>query len=138
MAAAMMPIGPAPVISTSSPIRSNDSAVCVALPNGSKIDARSSAIELGNLNAFTAGKLEVLAEAARPIDADADRRATKMPPTRAAVATMTARDVTFARHAIARRQSDDVAADLGDRRRRTRAPTTIGTGMVFCDHSSQL
>ena len=32
MAAAIMPIGPAPVMSTSSPTRSNDSAVCVALP----------------------------------------------------------------------------------------------------------
>src|SRR5450755_907810 len=51
----MMPIGPAPVISTSSPTRLNDSAVCVALPKGSKIDARSSEISSGILNALNAG-----------------------------------------------------------------------------------
>ena len=51
----MMPIGPAPVISTSSPTRLNDSAVCVALPNGSKIAARSSEMSSGILNALNAG-----------------------------------------------------------------------------------
>ena len=40
-AAAMIPIGPAPVIRTSSPSTGNASAVCTALPNGSKIDATS-------------------------------------------------------------------------------------------------
>ena len=34
----MMPMGPAPVISTSSPSKSYASAVCTALPSGSKID----------------------------------------------------------------------------------------------------
>ncbi len=38
---AMIPIGPAPVISTSSPSTSNWSAVCTALPNGSKIACTS-------------------------------------------------------------------------------------------------
>ena len=37
--APMMPIGPAPVTSTSSPTRSKDSAVCTALPSGSRIAA---------------------------------------------------------------------------------------------------
>ena len=37
--AAMIPIGPAPVTSTSSPSIGNASAVCTALPNGSKIAA---------------------------------------------------------------------------------------------------
>ena len=55
IAAAMMPIGPAPVMSTSSPTRLNDSAVCVALPNGSKIDARSSEMSSGIRNALNAG-----------------------------------------------------------------------------------
>ncbi len=54
-AAAIIPIGPAPVISTSSPTKSNESAVCTALPNGSKIDARSSEIPSGILNALNAG-----------------------------------------------------------------------------------
>ena len=43
-AAAMIPIGPAPVISTSSPSTGKESAVCTALPNGSKIDATSRSI----------------------------------------------------------------------------------------------
>ncbi|MNT19242.1 hypothetical protein D3C72_1544940 [compost metagenome] len=37
-AAAIMPMGPAPVTSTSSPSRSNCCAVCTALPNGSRIE----------------------------------------------------------------------------------------------------
>ena len=40
---------------TSSPTRLNESAVCVALPNGSRIDATSSVIEAGSLNALKAG-----------------------------------------------------------------------------------
>jgi len=36
-AAAIIPIGPAPVTSTSSPTRGNASAVCTALPSGSKM-----------------------------------------------------------------------------------------------------
>src|SRR5580692_5333574 len=40
-----MPIGPAPVISTSSPSTSYDRAVCTALPNGSKIDCTSRGID---------------------------------------------------------------------------------------------
>ncbi len=55
MAVAMMPIGPAPVMSTSSPTRLNDSAVCVALPSGSRIEATSSVIESGSLKALKAG-----------------------------------------------------------------------------------
>ena len=54
-APAMMPIGPAPVISTSSPTRLKDSAVCVALPNGSKIAASSSGMSAGILKALKAG-----------------------------------------------------------------------------------
>ena len=41
IAVAIRPIGPAPVISTSSPSTGNASAVCTALPNGSKIAATS-------------------------------------------------------------------------------------------------
>ena len=39
IAAAITPIGPHPVMSTSSPTRSNDNAVCTALPSGSRIGA---------------------------------------------------------------------------------------------------
>ncbi|HVE85771.1 MAG TPA: alcohol dehydrogenase catalytic domain-containing protein, partial [Myxococcales bacterium] len=55
MAAAMQPMGPAPVMSTSSPTRSNESAVCTAFPSGSKKAAISSGTPLGTLNTFTAG-----------------------------------------------------------------------------------
>ena len=41
IAVAIKPIGPAPVISTSSPRQSKLSAVCTALPSGSKIAAIS-------------------------------------------------------------------------------------------------
>ena len=51
----MMPMGPAPVISTSSPTTLNDSAVWVALPNGSRIEAMSSSMAAGSLNTFEAG-----------------------------------------------------------------------------------
>ena len=51
-AAAIIPIGPAPVIKTSSPTKSNDNAVCTALPKGSKIAAKSSEISSGNLKAL--------------------------------------------------------------------------------------
>ena len=44
IAAAMQPIGPAPVIRTSSPSTGNASAVWIALPNGSKIAATSSSM----------------------------------------------------------------------------------------------
>ena len=55
MPAAMMPIGPAPVISTSSPITSNSSAQCAALPYGSKNAASSDGIWSGIGQRFDAG-----------------------------------------------------------------------------------
>ncbi len=54
-AAAIIPIGPAPVINTSSPTKSNDKAVWTALPKGSKIEASSSEILSGILKALNAG-----------------------------------------------------------------------------------
>jgi hypothetical protein len=58
-----MPIGPAPVMSTSSPTRSNESAVCAALPSGSMNAATSSGIESGSLNALIAGRTRYSANA---------------------------------------------------------------------------
>src|SRR5204862_5131568 len=52
---AMMPIGPAPVISTSSPITSNSSAQCAALPYGSKKAASSDGIWSGIGHRLLAG-----------------------------------------------------------------------------------
>ena len=53
--APMMPMGPAPVTSTSSPTRSKLSAVCTALPNGSKIAATSSGTSSGIGTTFDSG-----------------------------------------------------------------------------------
>jgi hypothetical protein len=52
---AITPMGPAPVMSTSSPTRSKDSAVCTALPKGSKKAAISSLMPSGSLKTLNAG-----------------------------------------------------------------------------------
>src|SRR6266487_2218449 len=52
---AMQPIGPAPVMSTSSPTRSNESAVCTALPSGSKHESTSSGIDESACQQFDCG-----------------------------------------------------------------------------------
>lgn len=54
-AAAMQPMGPAPVMSTSSPVTSNSSAVCTALPSGSRIEAISSGMKSGSGRTLSAG-----------------------------------------------------------------------------------
>ena len=55
IAAARTPIGPAPVISTSSPTAGHCSAVWVALPSGSKQDTTSSDIPAGTRQMLLAG-----------------------------------------------------------------------------------
>ena len=68
---AMMPMGPAPVMSTSSPSTGNESAVCTALPKGSKMAATSWLIfgivppDIGH------GQRDQLGKGAGAIDADA-------------------------------------------------------------------
>ena len=52
----MMPIGPAPVMRTSSPTKSNDKAVWPALPRGSKMAATSSGMSSGIGTTFSIGK----------------------------------------------------------------------------------
>ncbi len=54
-AAAIMPIGPAPVISTSSPTTSNESTVCTAFPSGSKMAPMSNETSSGNGTTLNAG-----------------------------------------------------------------------------------
>src|SRR6266513_940678 len=130
-----MPMGPAPVMSTSSPTRLNVSAVCVALPNGSKIDARSSEMSSGIRNALNAGITRY--------SANAPSRLTPTP--------------TVLRHRCRRparqlRQKPQVMCPSPDTRSpilkpRTSCPisttsptyswpTCIGTGIVFCAQSS--
>ncbi len=62
-AAAISPIGPAPVISTSSPSTGKDSAVWTALPNGSKIAATSRSTSWVCTHAFCSGSTAYSANA---------------------------------------------------------------------------
>ena len=55
MAAAITPIGPAPVMTTSSPAMGNESAVWVALPKGSKTAPRSGSRSSGCTHTLPAG-----------------------------------------------------------------------------------
>ena len=66
----MIPIGPAPVINTSSPSTGKDSAVCTALPKGSKIAAISFAHIRAVLPDVGHRQCNVFGECARPIHAD--------------------------------------------------------------------
>jgi hypothetical protein len=135
--APMMPIGPAPVTSTSSPIRSKDSAVWTALPSGSKMAATSSGHVVGDRHDIVLRQRQKLAERARPVDADAQRIAAQMPPARAAVAAVAADDMALARDPLADAVFGHGTADIGDLADEFVA-VTIGTGTVFCAHSSQL
>ena len=56
MAAAMQPMGPAPVMSTSSPTMSKERAVCAALPYGSKMAAMSLEMPSRSRNRLVAGR----------------------------------------------------------------------------------
>ena len=114
IAVAMMPIGPAPVISTSSPTTSKRSAVCVALPNGSSTAATLSSMCAGTTKTFSAGIDDVLGESAGTGDADAGVVVAELPPAAFAVAAMATRDVTFARDTLADLEPDDVGAELVD------------------------
>ena len=95
-AAAMMPIGPAPVISTSSPSTGNDSAVCTALPKGSKM-AATSRIDCGSMPPDIGHRQrDVFGEGARPVHADALGVRAEMPAAGETVAAAAADDVAFA------------------------------------------
>ncbi len=136
-AAAMMPIGPAPVMSTSSPTRSKERAVCTALPNGSKMAARSSGMLSGSLKALKAGITRYSAKE----------------PGRLTPTPMVLRQ-RWVRPARQLRQWPQVMWPSPETLSPTAKPrtswptattsptyswpTTMGTGMVFWDHSSQL
>src|ERR1700677_1586635 len=137
VATAMMPMGPAPVMSTSSPTTLKASAVCVALPNGSRIEATSSSMAGESLKTLAAGSVRY--------SANAPGRFTPTP--------------NVLRHRCRRparqlRQCPQVMCPSPDTRSpaltpRTSLPTStispeyswptaIGTGMVFCAQASQL
>ena len=111
IAAAMMPIGPAPVISTSSPTRSNESAVCAALPNG--IEDRGDLVGdvVGDREGVLRGDHEVVGEGAGAVHAHALRVAAQVAAAGAAVAAMAADDVALAGDALADLEAAHLLAD---------------------------
>ena len=77
----MMPIGPAPVTSTSSPSTGNANAVCTALPRGSKIAATSRSMPVAVPPDVAGGDGDVVGEGAGVGHADAGgARALHAPP----------------------------------------------------------
>ncbi len=97
IAVAKMPIGPAPVISTSSPTRSKRSAVWVALPSGSSTAATSSLMWSGTTNTFCRGDHDVLGERSGPRDAHARVVVAELASAALAVAAVPTGDVALAR-----------------------------------------
>ena len=133
----MMPIGPAPVISTSSPTTGNDSAVCTALPNGSKIAATSRSTGSLCTQALLAGSATYSANAPgtwtprprvlmhrcrRPARQLRQRPQTRWPSPLTRSPTATSR----------------TPAPISTTSPQNSCPVTIGTGTFFCAQWSQL
>ena len=113
----MMPIGPAPVISTSSPSTSNDSAVWTALPKDRRSPARRGGIDVlrsSCTQTLVMRQRQILGERAGAIDADALGVLAEMPPAGQAVAAAAADDVPFAADDLAEVKILHVGADLDD------------------------
>ena len=110
----MIPIGPAPVMRTSSPSTGKVSAVCTALPNGSKI-GRHVEVDAGQVTPHVHGRQgDVLGESAREIDPDTLGPGTLHAPAGNAVAAAPADQMTFAAHEVAYLEVVDVRAELDD------------------------
>ena len=135
---AMQPIGPAPVMSTSSPTRSNESAVWTALPSGSEQEITSSGILGSHRQRFELGTETIFGEATRPIHADALCVRAKVTPAGEAIAAMTANDVAFGRDEFAFVEIADTTLPTRSITPTNSCPMTIGTGIVFCAQASQL
>src|SRR4051794_27659498 len=136
-AAAITPIGPAPVISTSSPTSGNDRAVCTALPNGSKIAATSRSTGSLCTHALLAGRATYSANAPgtwtpsprvlmhrcrRPARQLRQRPQTRCPSPLTRSPTATSRTPT----------------PISTTSPQNSWPVTIGTGTFFCAQWSQL
>ena len=136
IATAIMPMGPAPVINTSSPTRSNASAVCTAFPSGSRMHAMSSETSSGIGCTFDAGNDDVLGKGTGPIDADADGPDAQVAATGLAVAASAADDVALAGHPLPDLDPFDLGANSRRRRRRIRARSPSAPESSSCAHSS--
>ena len=109
-----MPIGPAPVISTSSPSTGKLSAVWTALPKGSKMAATSRSMPGVMLPDVGHRQGDVFGERAVAVDADALRMRAEVAPARHAVAAAPADQMPLAADEIAGMKVVDVSADLDD------------------------
>ncbi len=134
--APMMPIGPAPVTSTSSPTRSNERAVCTALPNGSKIAAISSGTSSGIGTTLYSGR-----------QTNSPNEPGRLTPTPSVLRHRCPRPARQLRHLpqticpspetrsptwyLVTAEPTSAISPMNS------WPTTIGTGMVFCAHWSQ-
>ena len=98
-----MPIGPAPVISTSSPTRWKRQRRVRRVAEGIEDRREIVGDVVGNPERVERRDDEELGERALAIDADADRVAAQMPAPGAAIAAEAAGDVALARHAVAER-----------------------------------
>ena len=114
MPPAMMPMGPAPVMSTSSPMSGNISAVCVALPKASKKETTSSGRLSSMAMTLRAGMQTILCERAVTVNADADVVLAPLDIAGVAVAAVAAGDMALAGDALADREARDARAKLGD------------------------
>ena len=114
MATAMMPMGPAPVMSTSSPTTLKASAVCVALPKRIE-DGGDFIVDGGRQLEYIARRNgQIFGECARPVHAHARGIAAQVPPPGAAIAAMSAGDVAFSGHAIAGVEAAHFPAQFDD------------------------
>ena len=90
------------------------SAVCTALPSGSKIAATSGSTPSRWCQTLVIGSDDVLGEGARPVDADATGVGAEMAPAGQAVAAAAADDVALAADEVAEAEVVDVGADRDD------------------------
>ena len=107
----MQPIGPAPVMSTSSPTRSNESAVCTALPNGSKQESTSSGIDGSACQQLSCGIATNSAQAPGRFTPTPWVLGQRCRRPGEAIAAVSTGDVSLAHHQIAARKSFHVVTD---------------------------
>ena len=113
-AAAIAPIGPAPVISTSSPTMSHCKAVWTALPNGSKIEATSRSMPSAWCQTLALGMTIYSAKAPGRLTPTPLVIGAEMAAAGHAVAAAAADDMALAGDDHAGRVIVDVVADLDD------------------------
>ena len=135
-AVAMHPIGPAPVTSTSSPSTGNESAVCTAFPNGSKIAATSSSIPGQWCQMFVIGSATYSANAPcrlTPSPIECAHR-WRRPAMQLRQRPQTTCPSPLTRSPTSKSLTFDPNATTSPT---NSCPIAIGTGIVFCAHASQ-